>query len=240
MGIPWGKGSTEMNIVVYTACFGNYDKPYNLVNLTSDVRYVWYTDKNSRDKPKGWKVIRQRCFTKTAVRDARHRKICLNRYRPIWEADCSIWIDSNMELLADPNALCEEYLDGYDWAMFTHPHRRNIIEEARECMRPGYERDKPAIMNAQIQRYAKEGNPMGWRLMSTGLLIRRHTDSVKEFCEAWWKEVRKGSHRDQLSFPYTCFKLGLVYNVILGDIFKNPLVSYKAQHAGRRGQPKFV
>ncbi len=190
-----------MKVVVYTACFGGYDEVVDLVNPNPDIEYVYYTDRYPKKKLYGWTVVKQHRITKTPVRDARRRKIRVDRYRRIWDADCSIWIDSNMELLCNPISLCAEFLDGCDWAMFGHPHRRNIVEEARECLRPRYERDKSHIIDAQIKRYGKEGDPRLWGIMSTGVLLRRHTDKVKEFGIAWYKEITNGSHRDQFRHP---------------------------------------
>jgi hypothetical protein len=41
--------------------------------------------------------------------------------------------------------------------------------------------------------------------------LRRHTQAVRAFNEAWWTEIVRGSWRDQLSFDYISWKLGISY-----------------------------
>ena len=35
--------------------------------------------------------------------------------------------------------------------------------------------------------------------------------------EDWWTEIKYGSKRDQLSFNYSAWKLGIKFNYILGE-----------------------
>ena len=43
------------------------------------------------------------------------------------------------------------------------------------------------------------------------MILRRHTDAIRRLNEAWWNEIVRGSRRDQLSFNYVAWKLGLSY-----------------------------
>jgi hypothetical protein len=43
------------------------------------------------------------------------------------------------------------------------------------------------------------------------VILRRHTDAIRHLNEAWWNEIVRGSRRDQLSFNYVAWKLGLRY-----------------------------
>ena len=118
------------------------------------------------------------------------------------EDEYSVWIDGNLELKVDEEVLID-LLGDKDIAVFTHPYRTNVFDEAEECKRLGL--DNPEVIDEQIKRYG--GGVYG--LGACYLIIRRHTEEVKRRNEAWWAEICRGSVRDQLSFPY-----------VFGDIVK--------------------
>ena len=52
-------------------------------------------------------------------------------------------------------------------------------------------------------------------LAETNLMLRDHHDpKCEEVMKLWESEVLKGSHRDQLSFNYACWKLGFKYGYL--------------------------
>ena len=52
-------------------------------------------------------------------------------------------------------------------------------------------------------------------LAETNLMLRDHRDpKCEEVMKLWESEVLKGSHRDQLSFNYACWKLGVKYGYL--------------------------
>ena len=56
-------------------------------------------------------------------------------------------------------------------------------------------------------RYLDEGFPSeNFGLHETGVLVEKNNESVSEYNEKWWKEVRCNSVRDQLSFDYIRWK----------------------------------
>ncbi|MEO8602136.1 MAG: hypothetical protein ABI629_06140 [bacterium] len=65
-------------------------------------------------------------------------------------------------------------------------------------------------------------------------MLRRHSDTVAAFNEAWWDEICRGSRRDQLSFDYTARKLGLRYGHLPGTIADNPLFQRRPHVTERR------
>ena len=46
-------------------------------------------------------------------------------------------------------------------------------------------------------------------LVEAPVILRRHTAAIRALNEAWWAELVRGSRRDQLSFNYVAWKLGL-------------------------------
>ena len=82
-----------------------------------------------------------------------------------------------------------------------HPQRDCVYLEAQACKY--LKKDTSQFIDPQIQRYRAEGYPTHNGMVATGVLARKHTPRVLEFCNAWWQELDKSSHRDQLSFNYT-------------------------------------
>ena len=70
-------------------------------------------------------------------------------------------------------------------------------------------KDKAENINAQMDRYRKEGFPERYGLPQTNIVLRRHNDTkCVEVMEVWAEELRNNSHRDQLSFNYAVWKTG--------------------------------
>ena len=77
--------------------------------------------------------------------------------------------------------------------------------------------DKNVIFN-QVSRYTKEGYPPDNGLSELPVILRRNTEKIKELNELWMYEIEHGSFRDQISFDYCAWKLGIKVNHFDGDI----------------------
>ena len=73
-------------------------------------------------------------------------------------------------------------------------------------------------MKKQVERYKIEGYPENLGLSECTVILRRHTNQIKEFNEAWWEEIKNGSRRDQLSFDYVARKMNLKVNYFAGHL----------------------
>lgn len=126
--------------------------------------------------------------------------------------DYSIWIDSNISLMIDPWEVVD-MLDGKDFAVLPHCWGHDCIyQEASNCFT--FRKDYVVAIERQMHRYLAEGYPDHNGLYWGKMLVRKHTEAVKEFNEAWWHELVRGSHRDQLSLPYVLHKTKLPFTVI--------------------------
>lgn len=144
----------------------------------------------------------------------------------------TIWQDANIVLKASPRFFLQ-YLRGADVALFRHPDRRCAYREADVCR--AYGLDKARRIQAQMGRYEAEGFPRNYGLFDCSFIVRRHTPEVNAMGELWFQEIRGGSRRDQLSFTYVLWKMGLKAAVIPGVRGKrNPYVVHH-RHVGRRG-----
>jgi len=126
----------------------------------------------------------------------------------------SLWVDGSIVFddATDLAALAEKHLSDCDIAVMKHPHRDCVYQEAKACI--DRNKDDPRVIAQQVERYMNDGYPSNYLLSETGIMFRRHTPRVLQFCSMWWDEVTKGSRRDQLSFPYVAWKLKMPYKQI--------------------------
>ena len=155
---------------------------------------------------------------------ARHYKILSHKTFP--DTTITIWHGGNVRLLTDPNDLLDIMGDS-DIAILKHSLRNSPYQEAKECIALG--KGRVSVIRAQMNRYRSEKFP-GNTLAAAFLLVRRHTAKVKKFNEVWYNEVKKGSVRDQLSFDYACWKVGIKPVIIPGDLFSGPHYTRHAEH----------
>lgn len=124
----------------------------------------------------------------------------------------SIWIDGNARLLVSPETLIEKYLANHDLAVFKHPIRDCLYDEATVCA--VRKLDDPETIIEQAKTYEDAGYAKHKGLCECGVIIRRHTPKVEQFNNAWWSEFCRHSVRDQISFMYAVDKVGLRINQI--------------------------
>lgn len=133
---------------------------------------------------------------KNPRRNAKFYKVLPHIYLP--EHMWSIWVDANIKLNISPKELIS--LAKKDVLVFRHPDRNCLYEEAQTCMDAGFD-DKNLILK-QVQKYRNNGFPAQNGLAICGILIRKNTEENCRLNEQWWVEICRGSHRDQISFPY--------------------------------------
>lgn len=155
----------------------------------------------------GWNIIKINLIDGNPIKTQRKFKICndfiFNNYEK------SIYVDGNMRMLEKPEHLWN--LFGSDFTLMRHPVRSTIRAEQQAITT--YEKDRPEITKSQIEKYLSEGY-IDNDLVETGILFRNHTEKVVDLSHFWYKEVLRHSHRDQLSFNYSCWKKNFQYNTI--------------------------
>jgi hypothetical protein len=117
------------------------------------------------------------------------------------DADVSVWVDGNVQLLVSPEELVS--LMSGDACAFRHWDRDCIYDEARVCIRSRL--DNADTIRQQMDKYQREGFPKHAGLAAASVLMRRHTPEVCRMNERWWAEICTHSIRDQLSLP-VCFR----------------------------------
>jgi len=188
-----------MNNYVYTAITGGKDTLKENQNTTG-AKFVAFTDFPFESKV--WER-RDACNEFTdPVRNAKKHKILPHLYFP--DAEYSLWIDGSISLKVPLDDLIHKYLQNTDIAMFPHPYRNCLYDEALTCITLGL--DNPDTIKKQVEEYNLEGYLPRRGLFETTVILRRHTNEIRAFNETWWDEIVWGSRRDQISLPYVLHK----------------------------------
>ena len=191
--------------VVYTCISGAYDKLEDPKFVNKDFDYVCFTDQPFKSNVWQIRPIPEELKNLSQVKRQRYLKIMPHKY--FSEYDFSMWIDANIEIRSDLNTYISQKCKKRDGTIIIgkHPARTCIYEEMKACL--SLKKDKKENMQPQIDRYQKEGFPKRYGLPQSGIIFRYHNDEgCIQVMEDWWKEVKQGSHRDQLSFSYVCWK----------------------------------
>lgn len=180
------------DIVVYTVITGGYDTPKPCVRVDG-VEYVAVTD---GDLGAGWRCMSPMCTTGDVRRDSRLAKCMPHRYFP--EATYSIYFDGAFEIRADVRYLLD-YVRDADIAAFAHHGGHKSYHDERDF----YQRHHgyvPEDIEAHYRRMIGNGIVADNRFWACGVIVRKHSDRVNAFGEAWWDRYITGSHNDQFSF----------------------------------------
>lgn len=189
-------------IALYTAIFGRVsrfvipkisDKTVDRYLFTNiNIRSHFYNIKYMRLKGIRPSVMKQR-YIKTCIPDE-----IFNNYEYSVYIDCKRPFNINFKQLLDAMEPGSDFL--------TRPHRKRscIYDEGNFCVQKKKANKKE--VEQQLNFYKSEGYPEKNGLHASGLLLRKHTKEVKEFGELWWEQIKKFSHRDQISLPYLAWK----------------------------------
>jgi GT2 family glycosyltransferase len=215
---PLNKKHIKVNsesIVVYTAITGGYDTlREQRPSARNSVKFIAFTDEPHESKT--WEVREAHKEFSDPNRNAKIHKVLPHLYFP--DHAYSLWIDGSVgiQFPFGVDRLAEVYLADHDMAIFKHPDRNCLYQEANTCINRNL--DDKDLIRQQIQRYTKEGYPPNAGLVEATIILRRHTPKIIEFNEAWWNEIQNGSKRDQISFNYVARKVGIKWRYFPGDL----------------------
>jgi len=228
----------KAKIVVYTALFGDGDRLWSVPPVAvRGAQYVVFTEKPRREvglwtydyswsRPTiipGTEEVsppvpswEQRIVKASYGNRKTARYYKAMAHKVLRGVDVSIWVDANVRLLLPPDEAVRRCAGGGDLATFKHPNRNCLFEEAKMCLMLG--RGDKRLIKTQMKAYRRAGMPKGWGLPETRCLIRMHTKRIAELNEMWWKETKAHSARDQISLPFVCWKLGMPWGTIPGNV----------------------
>jgi len=209
-----------MRPVIYTVIIGAYEPllPPHVVDLGAD--YVCLCDVPMPEVPP-WKIRIVEHGGLDNARESRRFKHLAHRYFP--EAEYTLYQDANVRL---KTTFPFSWLDEHDIAVCPHNQTNDAYQEFIRCLR--WARGNPAELLMQMVRYIAEGFPSYSGAVGCFVILRRHTDDIARFNEAWWNEILTASARDQVSFNYVSWKLGIGYDGIPygGNIKDNEWFEY--------------
>lgn len=198
------------DVAVYTCIlpyqFTALKTPIYINEDRSQVHYWAITDFQQGIYP-WWDYVVERDPELTSRRDLQKYKMLSHLYLP--EYAYTVWVDGDARLKVDPLLLVDLLKEsGKSLAFGTHPWRDCSYDEGRVCA--GLKQNSAEIINAQLARYREEGFPEHYGLCASTFFVRDNRDpEACAFFELWLDETMKGSHRNQISFGFAAWKLGI-------------------------------
>ena len=205
-----------MRAVIYTAIFGGYDTLKQPAAQDEACDFICFTDMDLPRRVGAWRIVPIRRDRRAHPRlQAKHFKLMSHQVFPrgrlAWRYavlsrrphfDLSVWVDGSVRIMSPSfvGDMRERLADG-PWAMFIHPDRDCIYEEAQESSGMRKYRDLPIF--PQVEAYRSTVPPRGG-LHACTVIVRREPvpRRVVEVHGAWWAENLKWTYQDQLSLPY--------------------------------------
>jgi hypothetical protein len=226
-----------MRAVVYTAIFGKYDTLRQPAPQDAPCDFICFTDSKMPSRVGTWRIIQVRPDPAVHPRmQAKYFKLLSHRifpggrlaarYAPFSvrrRADLSIWIDASLQI-KNPAFVTDmrDKLGSGNWAMFTHPDRDCIYDEALVSITMPKYQTLPIL--PQVEAYRSTVPPHGG-LYACGIIVRREplAESLKQVNQRWWEENVKWTYQDQLSLPFVLRDVGNCNPVgIGGSLWNNP------------------
>lgn len=204
-------------IVIYTAITGDYDKLREPLFLSDALTYVCITN-NPNIKSEAWNIEYVKNSNMDNVHLARHIK--MNPHIFFREYETSVWVDGKYQIMDDFITYILKYAKQSNILCFPHPERECICDEMAMCVTEQKGSKKGMIL--QVADYLRNGYPLNSNLYETGCLVRGHNDEqVQQLMKNWERELLKYSIRDQLSFPYVCWKMNYEPDICDLDVNRN-------------------
>lgn len=228
--------SPKLHRIVYTCLFGRYEvlNEQTCPNR-SGIGFICFTDLE-KIKSTSWKLRRVPPQDIGSDRDSRLPKLLPHHYLANYEQ--SLYIDNRVLLTSDPADLFDRFLpaDGPGFAVLPHHKRASAFEEAEHVIAEMV--DDEVRVREQIDAYRANGFPDQSGLFAGTVILRRHNQpDIVQFDTMWCNHVLRYSKRDQISFPYCAWKLGLAFTTIDERVSENPF--FKWPVADRRLPPNF-
>lgn len=211
-----------MTIAVMTANLGNFDKRVDYVEQSLPYDFYRFTDEN----------FPPRSNSMTPRLQARIVKMF--GWQMVPSHDYYIWVDASC-ILSHPDSVewFVEQCRNVDMAVFKHPHRSTIQEEAdyikarleKKCryLTPRY---KNELTDEQLAVIKSDKGFSDQNLFASTAFVYRNNSKVQNVMFHWWHHTSRYHSIDQLSLPYVLFRQRCTVRVIPDNYEKSPYLKH--------------
>ena len=204
-------------VAVVTANLGSFDVQKPNVAQSVDCDFFNITDDN----------FPPRSNSMTPRLQARIVKTHMWQFVPGY--DYYLWVDSSCRL-ADEDSVkwFMEQLGDKDIAVFRHPHRETIADEANYLklrLSIGCPYITPRYENELIDEQLDEVN-VGEELLASTAFIYRLSPKIKKTMQDWWYHISRYHSIDQLSLPHCLVENKCDVGVIEDNYLKVKALEY--------------
>lgn len=201
-----------MKKICVTIIFGDYDNLKEPTVVNPDWKYYVISDRHHKSNVWKTKLIKDEKVKR--LTNKLKTGYVISQLHKIVDYDLAILVGGQIQINVDLNTYTELK---YDFVATEHPSRNCIYEEAFACIM--LDKDNPKRIAQTVYRYKNDGLPLDAGMIQTGVTIRKNTKELNAFCDRWWLEICKGSHRDQLSFNYVNWLMPIKYEILPVSIF---------------------
>lgn len=202
--------------VIYSAMVGGYDEILQPKVVDDRFDFVLFTNEIMEDAVGVWKIKPIKYYNKDNTRVCRYVKThpteLLNDY------EVSVWMDSNLQIQTSffYEKVIELDLSGVLISSMKHPTRNCIYEEAFAVMNMRVEYENVVV--DWCHKLRNEKYPQNNGMYETGVMFRKHNAClVHKTGDLWWECINNYSRRDQLSFNYVIWKIGVPCTFFFGE-----------------------
>lgn len=220
-----------MKRCVYTVLTNSYDTLRMPLVRPAGFDFICFTD-NPNLQVSGWQM-RYIEPTENPIKQQRQIKIQPHVFLP--DYDLTVYHDASTQLKRDLSYIISKYYRG-GMLLKIHPSRVCVFSEATEIVQLG--KDTVGRIAEQVEVYVTEGMPRNYGLYETGIMIRENRSDVNAVCDAWWAEVEKYSHRDQMSLTYVLWKTGYKPTAVEYNILSSFITIHKHTYQQTPKQPE--
>lgn len=211
-----------MKIAAITANLGSFDPKIAYVEQSLPYDFYRFTDENFPPR-----------FNSMTPR-LQARIVKMFGWQMVPPHDYYIWVDASC-ILSDKDSIkwFLEQCKGVDMAVFKHPHRKTIQQEAdylKERLRINdpyiVSRYKNELIDEQLAVIRADKGFADQNLFASTAFVFRNNSKVQSVMFHWWHYTSRYHSIDQLSLPYILFKQRCTIRIIPDNYLKIPYLKH--------------
>ena len=224
--------------VVYTINLGNYDIIRNVKKEIGYDYFLFVDEYNSNYTNSNWTIFylpkNVINLNMSLIKKQRYIKTHPHIFFPNY--DISIYMDSTFKISGNLDEFLLRILTPkHSLYILEHPERNTISQEFKVVK--NLKKENISTIMKVKKRYNSTNYTDKNGLIESCIIIRKHNDiNCINIMEEWFKEIKKYSHRDQLSFNYVLWKSGrkikylskkFCFNYLSGDYKHKKKIQFK-------------